>query len=145
MTVTDAVLHRAAVVEPHMRQPRSRPCGRNVCHEIVLGLLARLRGDQRRAGIAVAEFGADHFRRLVLLDVGDARELLTQRLASGRRMANFRPIEWAPPPPPWRRKPGPPPFARPPRRALDLVGGEQMGPPPSRKRRRKLPRQIDGV
>src|SRR5499427_10403227 len=104
MTVTDAVLHRAAVVEPHMRQPRSRPCGRDVCHEIVLGPLAGLRGDQRRADIAVAEFSADHFRRLVLLDVSDARELLAQRRAGGRLLANFWPIEGAPSPAPARRK-----------------------------------------
>ena len=128
-----------------MRQPRSRPCGRNVCHEIVLGPLARLYGDQRRAGIAIAEFGADHFRRLVLLDVGDARELLAQRRASGRRLANFRPIECAPPPPPLRRKARRRHVARSHLPALDLVGGEQIGPAPSRERRRKLPRQIDGV
>src|SRR4029450_1911060 len=63
--------------------PPPRAWGRAVCLETVLGPLAPPRGDQRRAGIAVAEFGADHFRRLVLLDIGDARELLAPRCTRG--------------------------------------------------------------
>src|SRR5262249_41604052 len=93
VTVADTVLHRAAVVEPYMRQSRTRPRAWNICHELVWRPLARPRGDQRRADIAIAKLGADHFRRLVLLDIGDARQLLAQRRAGGRSLADLRPIE----------------------------------------------------
>src|SRR5262249_61484057 len=86
-----------------MRQSRTRPRARNISHELVWRPLARLRGDQRRADIAIAKLGADHFRRLVLLDIGDARQLLAQRRAGGGSLAELRPLEGAPPPPSLRR------------------------------------------
>ena len=54
------------------------------------GAVPRLRRDQRRADIAVAELGADHFARLVLLDVGHARELRACCHAGGRVARGFR-------------------------------------------------------
>src|SRR5262245_25273584 len=60
--------------QPDVRQPRPRPGARHVAPEIVLrasGLFA----DEGRAGIAVAELGADHLVALSLLGLGDAHQL----------------------------------------------------------------------
>ena len=66
----NAVLHGAAVVEPDMRQPRARPRGGLVGAKQVLGS-ARDIANNRRADVAIAEFGADHLVGLALLDIGD--------------------------------------------------------------------------
>src|SRR4029450_9026627 len=68
-----------------MRQSRSRPRGRNVSHEIVLGGLAWLGGDQRRADIAVTEFGADHLGRLMLFHTPPPPRPAAARAARPRR------------------------------------------------------------
>ena len=140
MAVADTVLHRASVVEPHVRQPGARPGGGNVGHEIVLRPLARLGGDQRRADIAIAQLGADHFSRLVLLDVGDARERRTRRGAGGGVLADLRAIELAPRPAPARGKAGRRDVALAHLPALDLIGSEEVRPAPALERRRQLPR-----
>src|SRR5262245_23334110 len=122
-----------------MRKPRPRPRGRNVSHEIVLGSLAWLGGDQRRADIAVTELGADHLGRLVLFDIGYARQRLAQRGAGRRPLAELRPIKCAPTPPPLGRTARSRDVARSHLPALALVGGEQFGAAPARERRCELP------
>ena len=70
VAVADAVLHGAAVVEPGMRQPHAGKRARRVV-DVVVGRLAGLGCDERRAGVVIAELRAGHLVGLALLDVGD--------------------------------------------------------------------------
>ena len=145
VAVGNAVLHRRAVVEPDMRQPRAGPGGRLIVAKQMLRP-ARHVADDRRIDIAVAELGADHLVALALLDVGDGAEILPRRRRppacrsrmSGRHMPRHlrRPM---------RRIARRADIALADLAALDLVGREQIRATPAGKRRRKLPRQIDGV
>src|SRR5262245_28766076 len=106
----------------------------------MLGPLARLLRDQRRADIAIAELGADHLGRLVLLEVGDAGELRSQRRARWRGLADFRTIELAPLAASGGGKARSRDVARADLPALDFVGGEQASSAPALQGRGELPR-----
>ncbi len=71
--VADPIVHRRAVAEPDVRQPRARPRRRHVLAKEVLGP-ARFVDHNRGADISIAEFGANHLVRLALLDVGRPRQ-----------------------------------------------------------------------
>src|SRR5262249_42178732 len=113
-------------VEPDVRQPRAGPGARMVFAKVRLGT-ARLVADHRRAGVAVAELGADHLVALALLDFGDFDELgqvLPQRapLAPAERgVARRGDVALADLAP------------------LGLVGGEQPRPAPAAQRAGELP------
>src|SRR5262249_57965295 len=102
VAVADAILHGGTVAEPDVRQPGARSGRGRIGPEIVFRIVPRLRRDQRRAGIAVAELGADHLVALALLDVGDAGESGARRRPRRRVVADIRPIGRAPFPPPER-------------------------------------------
>ena len=131
VAVADPVVQRRAVVEPDMRQPRARPGRRHVGHEIGLRRLARLRPDDRRADIAVAQLGADNLVALALLDVGDAREIGARRGAFRRVVADVRLVGRAPGAPAARGMARGLDIARADLPALDFVGAQQRRARPS--------------
>ena len=123
VAVADAIVQRAAVIEPDMRKPRARPGRRHVFHEIRLGRLALLRPDDARAARDIAKLGADHFIALALLDIGDARQVGAGLGAFRRIVPHIGPVRRAPGAPSARGVPRRIDIARADLPALGLIGG----------------------
>src|SRR5262249_18353170 len=91
----DMILYGRAVVEPDMRQPRTRPSGRLVGAEQVLGT-ARYVADPGRADLGIAKPRSDHLVALALLDTGDGGGRAAGPLARRRIVGDVRPPHRAP-------------------------------------------------
>src|SRR5438132_4180052 len=85
-----------------MRQARAGPGGRTVPDKIDRRRLTSLRGDERRAVIAVAKLSTEHLVRLALLDLRHAREVGPRLDALRRVVADVRLPHRAPLAPPER-------------------------------------------
>src|SRR3990172_430730 len=94
---------------------------------------ARLLTDDRRAGVAVAEFGADHFVRLALLDLRDCNKLIEIAPQAAPLAAALRGVA----------RGGDIALAD--LAALDFVGIQQLLPAPALQGAGELPREVDGI
>src|SRR5512139_4095131 len=80
-----------------MRSCIARPSRNHTCGSRAPGKVVGTY-DMKLCSVAVADLGADHFARLVLLDVGHARELRACCHAGGSPLVDLGPIQFAPDP-----------------------------------------------
>src|SRR5262249_31404427 len=93
--------------------------------------LARLRRNERRAVVAVAELSTDHLVRLALLDVRHAREIGPCLGTLSCIVADVRLPHRAPLAPPHRGEARGRDHMRAGHTALALIGGEELRPTPA--------------
>ena len=74
VVVPKHVLHRAPVVQPHMRDADAGACMGRVTAGLPFGDIAGLVGNQRRAGIGVGGLHSDHTMHAAMLDVEARRQ-----------------------------------------------------------------------